>query len=307
MELDDTIEAQNETVQPEEVVVTDSEATEATPQAEATEEQEFYVDDSSDDQETSRKTEMTQAQAYAAFQKKKEQSAKRKKELEEAERREAEKDKRIAALEEQVGKITKGKPPTLEQFDYDEDRFQKATREYYSEPSANPAKQEKAEQQQGKSPVNDEAEFYLYQKEQELSKAIPAYDDVKNSLINSLKERGFDDTNASLNYLSEISRQKNLDVAKVVFAIGKSPKILDAIIAAGNNAFAVADILADAEGKVKTRSKKKIDSQPEPDIKSSGAIDNHQKLVAKAKAKWMEDGSIKSFNEYKAVKKAAKT
>lgn len=307
MELDNTIEAQNETVQPEEVVVTDSEATEATPQAEATEEQEFYVDDSSDNQETSRKTEMTQAQAYAAFQKKKEQSAKRKKELEEAERREAEKDKRIAALEEQVGKITKGKPPTLEQFDYDEDRFQKATREYYSAPSTNPTKQEEAEQQQGKSPVNDEAEFYLYQKEQELSKAIPAYDDAKNSLINSLKERGFSDTNASITYLSEISRQKGLDVAKVIFAMSKSPKIIDAISAAGNNAFAVADILTDAEGKVKTRSKKKIDSQPEPDIKSSGAIDNHQKLVAKAKAKWMGDGSIKSFNEYKAAKKAAKT
>jgi hypothetical protein len=288
-------------------VVTDSEATEATPQAEATEEQEFYVEESSDNQETSRKSEMTQAQAYAAFQKKKEQSAKRKKELEEAERREAEKDKRIAALEEQVGKITKGKPPTLEQFDYDEERFQKAAREYYSGRNVTTTKQEKAEQEQVKSPVNDEAEFYLYQKEQELSKAIPAYDDAKNSLINSLKERGFTNTNGALTFLSEISRQKGLDVAKVIFAMSKSPKIIDAVNAAGNNSFAVADILADAEKRVKTRSKKKIDSQPEPDIKSSGAIDNHQKLTAKAKAKWMEDGSIKSFNEYKAAKKAAKT
>ena len=305
MELDNTIEAQNETVQPEEVVVTDSETTEATPQAEATEEQEFYVEDSSGDQETSRKSEMTQAQAYAAFQKKKKQSAERLKKINEDAERIERIERENAELKAAVGKISRGEMP--EPYDYDDKHtYYKALKEWESKGQPSETVKQ-AESVQEQKPVNDEAEFYLYQKEQELSKAIPAYDDAKDSLINSLKERGFTNPNGALTFLSEISRQKGLDAAKVIFAMGKSPKIIDAVSAAGNNSFAVADILADAENRVKTRSKKKIDSQPEPDIKSSGAIDNHKKLVAKAKAKWMEDGSIKSFNEYKAAKKAAKT
>ena len=304
MELDDTIEAQNETVQPEEVVVTDSEATEATPQAEATEEQEFYVDDSSDDQETSRKTEMTQAQAYAAFQKKKKQSAERLKKINEDAERIERIERENAELKAAVGKISRGEMP--EPYDYDDKHaYYKALKEWESkgQPSETVKQAEAAPEQK---PANDEAEFYLYQKEQELSKAIPAYDDAKNSLINSLKERGFSDTNASITYLSEISRQKGLDVAKVIFAMSKSPKIIDAISAAGNNAFAVADILADAEGKVKTRSKKKIDSQPEPDIKSSGAIDNATKALQKAKEKWISSKSGADFLAYQAAKKLTK-
>jgi len=101
--------------------------------------------------------------------------------------------------------------------------------------------------------------------------------------------------------LSEISRQKGLDVAKVIFAMSKSPKIIDAISAAGNNAFAVADILADAEGKVKTRSKKKIDSQPEPDIKSSGAIDNQKAKVKKLLSKYGETGLKSDYDKYYAA------
>lgn len=306
MELDNAIEAQNETVQPDEVVVTDSEATEATPQADATEEQEFYVDDSSDDQETSHKTEMSQAQAYAAFQKKKKQSAQRKKDLE-AEQEKANKlQAELEELKATVGKITKGKPPTLEQFDFDESQHQNAMEKYYSAPETTPSKANKAETEQASNPVNDEAEFYLYQREQELTKKIPGYEDAKASVAESFVKNGLD-TNQSFNYLSNIAKQKGVDVAKVVFAMNNSPRILDDILAAGSNDFAVADILVEAEKKVKTRSKKKIDSQPEPDIKSSGSIDNHQKLVEKARQKWMDDGSIKSFNEYKAAKKAAKT
>lgn len=303
MELDNTIETKDEANQPGKVVVTDSEATKAKPQAEATDEQEFYVDDSSDDQETSHKTEMSQAQAYAAFQKKKKQSAQRKEELEASQKRETKLQSELDELKAVVGKITKGKPPTLEQFDYDEGQYQNAVKEYYSAPETTPTKAKKAEAKQESNPVNDEAEFYLYQREQELTKAIPEYDKAKAEVVESFGKYGIKDPTIALNYLSNISKQKGVDVAKVIFAINKSPKILDDIVAAGANDFAVADILVNAESKVKTRSKKKIDSEPEPTITNSGAINSNTEQVNQARQKWIDNPSTANYNAYQAAKK----
>ena len=62
-----------------------------------------------------------------------------------------------------------------------------------------------------------------------------------------------------MNYLSNIARQKGVDIAKVVVAMQKMPHILNDILKAGSNDFAVADILEQAASKVKTREKKRID------------------------------------------------
>ena len=136
MELDEQSNAQDEVIQPEEVVVTDSETTEAKPQAEATEEQELFVDDSSDDQSTSHKSEMTQAQAYAAFQKKKKQSAARKEELNASAVREQKLQDELNELKATVGKITKGKAPTLDECDWNEEVYQQKVKDYYLAPEA---------------------------------------------------------------------------------------------------------------------------------------------------------------------------
>ena len=302
MDTGNTIETEAEVNQPSEVVETNLETTEANPQAEATDEQELYVDDSSDDQESGHKKEMTQAQAYSAFQKKKKQSAKRKEELEASAKREEELRKELDELKATVGKITKGKPPTLEQFDYDESQYQKAMSEYYSAPETTVTKAKSTQPTQNSNPANDEAEFYLYQKEQELSKLIPEYEQAKSEVVELLVQYGVKDAGASLNYLSNISKQKGVDVAKVIFAINKSPRILDDIVAAGDNSFAVADVLVNAEGRVKTRSKKKIDSQPEPVITNSGAINTNSEQVNKARQKWIDNPSTVNYNAYQSAK-----
>lgn len=302
MDTGNAIETKEEANQPVDSVVENTEATEAKPQAEATEEQELYVDDSSDGQESSHKNEMSQAQAYAAFQKKKKQSAQRKKDLE-AEQEKANKlQAELDELKATVGKITKGKPPTLEQFDYDESQYQNAVKEYYSAPETTTTKANKAEPEQASNPVNDEAEFYLYQREQELTKKVPGYDAAKSNVTEILAKKGLTDTSGAINYLSAISKQKGVDIAKVIFAIDKSPKIIDDLLAAGNNAFAVADILSNAESKVKTRSKKKIDSEPEPNITNSGAINSNSEKVNQARKKWIDNPSAANYNAYQSAK-----
>ncbi len=296
-----TIETQEEVIQPDEVVVTESEATNATPQAEATEEAEFYVDDSNDDQENSHKSEMSQAKAYAMFQKKKKQSERRKQELEAAQEREQRLQRELEELKATVGKMAKGKPPTLEQFDYDESQYQKAVREYYAEPSQE-QKSQPSKEEQASSPANDEAEFYLYQREQELSKALPDYEKAKQEVAESFSKYNIPNADVAFNYLANISKQKGVDVAKVIFAMNKSPKILEDILAAGSNDFKVADILANAESKVKTRVKKQIDSEPEPNITNSGEVNITSEVIAKAKKKWIDNPTTANYNAYKLAK-----
>ena len=156
-----TPEAQNETAQPDDVVVTDSEVTEAKPQAEATEQEEFYVEEEADQEQA--KTSMTKEQSYAAFRKEKEKRQRKNEQLE-TEKAEREKIQReLDELKATVGSIKKGSPPTLEQFEYDESKYENAVKEYYSAPQAKPKAKAQEETQ---APSNDEADFYLYQRYQ---------------------------------------------------------------------------------------------------------------------------------------------
>lgn len=300
MELDEQSNAQSEVIQPDEVVVTDSETTEAKPQAEATEEQELFVDDSSDDQSTSHKSEMTQAQAYAAFQKKKKQSAARKEELNASAVREQKLQDELNELKATVGKITKGKAPTLDDCGWDEEEYHKRYQAFHSTPET--PQKAAAQPAAANNPVNDEAEFYLYEREQALAELVPNYDQAKTNVVESFAKYGITDSNGAMNYLSNIAKLKKVDIAKVVVAMDKMPHILDSIIKAGSNDFAVADILEKAAGKVKTRSKKRIDSKPEPELNNTGPIDNSSAATAKAFKTWQASPTLANHKRYLAAK-----
>ena len=152
----DTSEAQNEIVQPDDVVVTDSEATEATPQAEATEQEEFYVEEEADQEQA--KTSMTKEQSYAAFRKEKEKRQRKNEQLKEEQEARNKLERELAELKATVGNITKGKPPTLEQFDFDEVQYQNAMKEYYATPEVKQAENQSSEPEK-KVSGNDEADF----------------------------------------------------------------------------------------------------------------------------------------------------
>ena len=163
--LENMAEMQNEVTQPVDVVVTDAEET-SSPQT-GDEEMELYIEAEGDQTETP-KTNMSQEQAYAAFRKEKEKRQRKNEELEAAAKREKELLDRLANLEGTVGGIAKGAPPTLESCDYDEQLFAQKMQEYYAPKSESPKPVEQTNQA-AQQHSNDEDDFYLYQKEQELS------------------------------------------------------------------------------------------------------------------------------------------
>ena len=70
--------------------------------------------------------------------------------------------------------------------------------------------------------MDDQAEFYLYEKELALTKLVPKYDEAKTELLESLSNNGIK-PEKGMNYLSNIARQKGVDIAKVVVAMQKMP------------------------------------------------------------------------------------
>ena len=171
-----------EVAQPVEVVETETETTEANPQAEATEQEELYIDEDEGDQQ--KPTGMTQEQSYAAFQKEK---RKRKEKQEQIDKDKLEKEslrKELADLKAQVGDMTRGEMPDPYDFDNKEDHY-KALKEWEGNAAPKATETKQVEQQ---SSAEDEAEFYLYQKEQELTKQLPEYQASKDSLLKIIKE-----------------------------------------------------------------------------------------------------------------------
>ncbi|MAO21786.1 MAG: hypothetical protein CMJ25_13645 [Phycisphaerae bacterium] len=287
-----------EVVQPVEVVETKAEVTEANPQAEAIEQEELYVDEDEGDQEKPT-TGMTQAQAYAAFQKEK---RKRKDKQEQIDKDTVEKEnlrKELLDLKAQVGNITRGEMPDPYDFDNKEDHY-KALKEWEGAAPQTASKNEAEPQQDS---ADDEAEFYLYQKEQELTKALPDYQKSKDALLQVFKDDGMTNPKAAMNFLSNIAQQKGVDIAKAVMTMERIPSLLEDIKQAGNNHFMIGDILEKAANKVKTRTKKPINTQPEPEINSTGAIDGGNEAVNKLRQQWVANPSKHNYNLYQKAKK----
>ena len=303
--LENMVEAQNEVTQPVDAVVAEAEEI-SSPQTDDVE-TELYVETEGDHEQP--KTNMSQEQAYAAFRKEKEKRQRKNDELKAAQEREKELIDRLAKLESSVGTITKGAPPTLESCDYDEEVYQQKVRDYYSQPEAKQA-EVKQEQQKQSNPALDEAEFYLYQSEQELSKQLPDYDQNKSELVEKMKSQ-YGATDSTMIQFAMIAKQAGADIAKANVALNKNPSLLAELSQACStgNQFAIADVLKKAASKVQTRQRKPIDTQPEPTINSSGPIDNHAKAVDKARTEWVNaSGSEKmqKWKAYQAVKNSNK-
>lgn len=299
MDSGNTHEAQNEVVQPNDAVVADLESTETKPQVEATEPQEFYVDEEADQEQA--KHGMSQAQSYAAFQKEKEKRKKKQLEIDKGNNERAAMQATIDELQATVGKITKGAPPTLESCDYDEGQFSQKMQEYYSNPGK-PAKQEVAKPEARNDVERDEAEYNLYQQEQALTKDLPDYEEAKASFMNTVKSQyGVQDPSVTIAMIADIAKQSGVDAAKAIFAMNKVPALL-AELNSANNPFAMAKVLEKAAAKVKSRVKAPITTQPEPDVTNSGPIDNTKGTVEKLRKAWLEKPSIENHKRYNAAK-----
>lgn len=300
----DMTDTEVEVNQPSEVVATELETTEDKPQSEATGEAELYVDVEGDQNQPN----MSQEQAYAAWKKEKDKR-KKKQEMIDKQNQEIESLKsQITELSSVVGKVSKGPKPTLEQFEYDEAKYEQALIDYHNggqkQVSAAPVVDEKPK----KVLNNDAAEFHLYHSEQEITKHFSDYEEAKNDVKDTFDAYGVPGDEA-INMMARVAQQGGVDVAKVIYAAKKIPGMLTKL-AQSNSEIQLYNLMKEAESKVKVREARKIDSVPEPNINSNGSVDNSTSQLAKAYKDWKEETNqhkqLQKWNVYQAIKKKVK-
>lgn len=305
MDSGNIAETLGETTQPVDVVVTDTEATEATPQAEATEEVEFYVEAEGD--QSNEPNKMDERQTRAAW---KEEKRKRKEKAEEVK---AEKDradrleKRLEEMESKVSQATRGSRPNSYDFDSDEE-FDAAYDKWRNHGKAEQAKAKEDDSKAQSFVMSEDQEYHLHNSERTLKKSLKDYDDVKNNVESELK-RAFSVANdyPIMEQMASFAHTYDVDPAKVFYALDKLPSKIDDLVKNANNPAQIGRILRDLEKAVKVRERKPIDSKPEPSIKSGGEINVLTAQVQKAKDKWMESGSIPDYKNYQAEKNKLKS
>ena len=299
--LETSTEVQEQTLQPVDGVVTETEES-ATPQS-ADDKIVIEVDGQESGQETSAKSDNKDSAMYVRMKKEKE---KRKREHEERLKAEAEKEalrRELDELKSKVNPIVNPKP-TLESCDYDNERFEREISEYYKNVgNAQPKPQAESQQQEQFNEQAFEADYYLKESESKVSKSYPKYSEDKDQLLQKFIFNGGNDK--TFTFLSSIASQANIDIARANIALNRNDDLFNALInaAGAGNQFAIADVLKQAASKVDLRTSKKVDTLPTPDIQNSGPIDNHAAEIEKARNKWVESRSSKDYAAYRALKK----
>ena len=301
MDSGNITEAQNEIIQPDEVVVTDSEVTEVTPQTEATEETEFYVEVEGDQQE--QPNNMSEAQTRAAW---KEEKRKRKAKADALREQEILNQKlldKMQELESQVAKQSRGPKPDPLDYDTTED-FYKAYDEWQGKAS-NSVKPKVEDKPQNQGVVlSEDQEWHLEKSENKLKEQLKDYEEAKKEVKSKLTAAfNLPSDNQIMEAIAQYAHTYDADPAKVFYALNKIPSKIDSLVNNRNNPAQIGRILRELDSKVKTRSKKAIDSKPEPVINGGGEIDNTSAQIEKAKNKWMKTGSITDYKAYQAAKK----
>ena len=301
MDSGNITEAQNEIIQPVDDVVSDAEATEVTPQTEATEETEFYVEVEGDQQETPNN--MSDAQTRAAW---KEEKRKRKAKADALREQEILNQKLLDEMQElksQVAKQSKGPKPNP--FDYD------TTEEFYVAYDAwqgkgNASVKPKAEDKPHNQGVvlSEDQEWHLHQSENKLKNSFKDYDQAKEDVKSKLTTAfNLPNDNQIMEQIAQFAHTYDADPAKVFYALNKMPSKIDSLVSNAGNPAQIGRILRELDSKVKPRSKKAIDSKPEPVISGGGEVNNTNAQIQKAKDKWMETRSITDYKAYQAAKK----
>lgn len=265
-----------------------------------TDELELHVDGEADQQEPA-KDGMTEAQLRAAW---KEERSKRKAKAESENRLENElkdlKDK-YASLSDTVGKVTKGAKPTLESCSYDEEEYEQKLKSYYGVGNAEVKKPVKPEANNGEFELNEDQEFHGHKHESELKKHFPDFDKAKGDVSELLNEAFNGNGQSALKAIYANAHAFGIDPAKAIFALSKNSSKI-AALAKTKTPYEVSTILRELEGKVQLRQKSKIDTKPEPEINSTGAVNVVAKEVDDARKAYQKDSSVSNFKALQQAK-----
>lgn len=283
-----------ETEQPAEAVTTEVEGNSPESQGDDTESFELQIDSEGEPDKTP-ENKPDYEMARKAF---KEREEKRKqREQEEAERK---------ALIDRVNKLESGnqssKAPTLADCDYDEDEYQKKVAEFYSKPKQ---AQTEGDSKPNAIGVDPEIEIKSSRQEDDIRKKLPAYDDIKTDLAMKFADEGVD-PDAIIGQIQNICHYAGIDSAKAIVALGKVPNAFEGLKKHANNAVAVSRFLGQVSEQVHLAKVKKVDTVPEPELKSSGAIDNTVAGVEKLRKEWVANASAANFRRYNEAKNKLK-
>jgi len=288
-----------EDAKPTEAVAADVEVIEGEPQPETIEQSEVYIEDEGDSEQPNG---MDEGQLKAAFRQEREKRKRKNAELEEERNKRAELEERLARAEKLAIEAALGKKPLPSDFvdavDYAEavENYQKKAAEL------NPQNKPQAQQAQTNGMVLDEEqEFHAYKTREEMRKHLPDFDDAEKRFDQEIAGMGLN-TASVKNGLIALTHLHGIDYAKAIYALDRIPAMKEKLKTAPNDA-AIARIMKEAAEKVKIRQPQKIDTKPEPELTSSGAVHATAQKVEKLKAKWAETGSAA---DYKALSEARK-
>ena len=290
--------------QPDEVVVTDSEATEATPQAEATDKPEVIIEGDDDQQETS-KGEMSDTQLKAAWREEREKRKRKNQELEEAKQKQRELEERLKKAEELAIKAALGEKPKPDEFidatDYAEalDKYNQKAESYKPQQAQPQQKQSEPEYQ-----LSEDQEFHAYKSREELKKAIPDYDEAESRIDEVMRANGLPVERVKKGLIA-LSHLHDIDYAKAIYALDRIPS-MQTKLAQAQNDLAIAKVLKEAASKITVRQPSKIETQPEPTLSSSGSVDASNQAVLKAREVYAKDPTTANFAKLQEAKRKAK-
>ena len=302
-------EVDNEVTEPVEAVAAEAEVNPDAQQS-GEEETELFIEEEGEQTDTPNEHGMTEQQARAAQKQdrakwKKERAAKQeaedranKSEIEKAELLE-----RIAKLENGAEKASKGPRPSP--LDYSSEE------EFYSDLdkwNGKPEEAKKATEAKPEAMLSDDQAYHLHKSEEAIKSSFKDYGEVVSKAEEALKGAGVDDVDLAMKQVAAVCHEHSIDTAKVKYALGRFPGQAEELIAATKiNPSAVNTVLRKLEGKVKSRTRKKIDSEPEPKNNSTGAVNVGSEAEKKAMKDYVDSGhSIEKYKVLQKIRKANK-
>ncbi len=297
-DLENMLEVEKEKVQPDEVVATDSEATSTEPQGDDTEQVSFYIEDEGDQQETPNE----ELKRRAAFAKKKQQAreakeAQRKAEEErEATRRENEE------LKRRISAIEAGPKPNPDDYYGETDKFYSDLKAWNEKVGGKQAQPEAKPQQQ--YTPDDMAQYVIEQGAEKLKTGgITDYDEKQDSVRSSIQSLGVNPDMVLDQWANRADEDGSYNAASAIYMIGRNPSVLQEI-AAQKTLIGINKVLKREALKVKPRREVKTGIKPNPEISSSGPIDNASAKVKKLRDEWQADPTnISKSNAYFEAKR----
>ena len=302
-------EVENEVTKPEEAVAAEAEVKSGEQQP-GEEETELFIEEEAEQSDTAKEHGMTEQQVRAA---QKQDRAKWKKERglkqdaeDRANKSEIEKAElltRIAKLESGAETASKGKRPSP--LDYsNEDEFYSDLDKW----NGKPAEAKQAATAEPEAKLSEDQAYHLHQSEKVIQSSFKDYGEVVSKAEEALKSAGVDNVDLAMKQIAAVCHEIDIDTAKVKYALGRFPDQAEELLKATQiNPSAVNTVLRKLEKKVQSRTKKKIDSEPEPKVKSNGAVNVGSEAEKVAMKDYVDSGhTIEKYKVLQQIRKANK-